>query len=64
MRASVGDIIDRNEFRPEENMVENSEALRAGARDLVNRAADMSNGLLEREIARASMERGGRKASA
>jgi nitrite reductase/ring-hydroxylating ferredoxin subunit/multimeric flavodoxin WrbA len=45
-------------------LVENSEALRAGARDLVNRAADMSKGLLEREIARASIERGGRKASA
>ncbi len=45
-------------------LVEHSEALRAGARDLVNRAADMSKGLLEREIARASIERGGRKASA
>ena len=45
-------------------LVENSEALRAGARDLVNRAVDMSKGLLEREIARASIERGGRKASA
>jgi len=40
-------------------LVENSNALRAGARDLVNRAADMSKGLLEREIARASIERGG-----
>jgi len=45
-------------------LVEHSEALRAGARDLVNRAADMSKGLLEREIARVSIERGGRKASA
>jgi nitrite reductase/ring-hydroxylating ferredoxin subunit/multimeric flavodoxin WrbA len=45
-------------------LVEHSEALRAGARDLVNRAAEMSKCLLERELARAVIERGGRKASA
>lgn len=45
-------------------VVEASDALRAGARDLVNRAAEMSKALLERELARASIDRGGRKASA
>ena len=45
-------------------MVENSEPLRAGARDLVMRASEMSKCLLEREMSRASIERGGRKASA
>jgi nitrite reductase/ring-hydroxylating ferredoxin subunit/multimeric flavodoxin WrbA len=45
-------------------LVENSAALKAGARDLVNRAAEMSKALLERELARAAIERGGRKASA
>jgi len=45
-------------------LVAHSEALRAGARDLVNRAAEMSKALLEREIARSAIERGGRKASA
>ena len=44
-------------------MVEDSEALRAGARDLVNRSAEMSKCLLEREMTHASIERGGRKAS-
>lgn len=46
------------------DLVAHSEALRAGARDLVNRAADMSKCLLERELARATIARGGRKASA
>jgi len=45
-------------------LVENSEALRQGARELVVRSADMAKGLLEREMTRASIERGGRKASA
>jgi nitrite reductase/ring-hydroxylating ferredoxin subunit/multimeric flavodoxin WrbA len=45
-------------------LVAHSEALRAGARDLVNRASDMSKCLLERELARPAIERGGRKASA
>ena len=44
--------------------VEASEALRAGARELVKRSVDMSKALLEREFACASIERGGRKASA
>ncbi len=45
--------------------VENSEALRTGARDLVNRSAHLAQGLIDRcEAARASIERGGRKASA
>jgi len=50
----------------ERNMefVERSEALRSGARDLVMRAGDMSKSLLERELARAVIDRGGRKASA
>jgi multimeric flavodoxin WrbA len=50
----------------ERNMdfVLSSEGLRAGARELVKRSADMSRALLEREIACASIERGGRKASA
>jgi nitrite reductase/ring-hydroxylating ferredoxin subunit/multimeric flavodoxin WrbA len=45
-------------------LVEHSEALRNGARDLVKRSAEMAQCLLEREIAHASIERGGRKASA
>jgi multimeric flavodoxin WrbA/nitrite reductase/ring-hydroxylating ferredoxin subunit len=44
--------------------VEASENLRAGARDLVLRATQMAQCLLEREIAHASIVRGGRKASA
>ena len=50
----------------ERNMdfVQSSDSLRAGARELVGRAAEMSKCLLEREIAHASIERGGRKASA
>jgi len=49
----------------ERNMdyVQSSEGLRAGARELVARASEMSKCLLEREITRASIERGGRKAS-
>ena len=43
---------------------QNSEPLRAGARELVNRSAEMANCLLEREITCATIERGGRKASA
>jgi len=43
--------------------VEKSEPLRAGARELVNRSAEMAKALLEREMTRASIERGGRKAS-
>jgi multimeric flavodoxin WrbA/nitrite reductase/ring-hydroxylating ferredoxin subunit len=46
------------------NFVEASENLRAGARDLVLRSTEMAHCLLEREIAHASIERGGRKASA
>jgi multimeric flavodoxin WrbA/nitrite reductase/ring-hydroxylating ferredoxin subunit len=46
------------------SFVENSDHLRAGARELVVRATEMSRCLLEREIAHASIERGGRKASA
>ena len=45
-------------------LVANSESLRKGARELVTRSADMARGLLEREMTRASIERGGRKASA
>ena len=45
-------------------MVEGSEALRAGARELVKRSADMARTLLERELTCATIERGGRKASA
>ncbi|HTU66480.1 MAG TPA: Rieske 2Fe-2S domain-containing protein [Steroidobacteraceae bacterium] len=44
--------------------VEGSDKLRAGARDLVNRCADLAKCLQERELARATIERGGRKASA
>jgi hypothetical protein len=44
-------------------LVENSEALRQGARELVVRSAEMAKSLLDREITRASIERGGRKAS-
>ena len=49
----------------ERNMdfVQSSEGLRAGARELVARASEMSKCLLEREIAHGSIERGGRKAS-
>jgi multimeric flavodoxin WrbA/nitrite reductase/ring-hydroxylating ferredoxin subunit len=46
------------------NFVAESEHLRAGARELVARGMEMSRCLLEREIAHASIERGGRKASA
>jgi len=41
-----------------------SDSLRAGALELVKRSADLSKSLLEREIACASIQRGGRKASA
>jgi nitrite reductase/ring-hydroxylating ferredoxin subunit/multimeric flavodoxin WrbA len=44
-------------------LVENSEALRKGARELVVRSSEMARGLLEREMTHASIERGGRKAS-
>jgi multimeric flavodoxin WrbA/nitrite reductase/ring-hydroxylating ferredoxin subunit len=44
--------------------VQGSEALRNGARDLVKRSVEMAQCLLERDIAHASIERGGRKASA
>ncbi len=49
----------------ERNMdfVQSSESLRAGARELVARASEMSKCLLEREMTHASIERGGRKAS-
>ena len=43
--------------------VERSEPLRAGARELVNRSAELSKVLLEREMTHESIERGGRKAS-
>jgi multimeric flavodoxin WrbA/nitrite reductase/ring-hydroxylating ferredoxin subunit len=43
--------------------VANSDSLRAGARELVNRSAEMAKCLLEREMTHASIERGGRKAS-
>jgi nitrite reductase/ring-hydroxylating ferredoxin subunit/multimeric flavodoxin WrbA len=43
--------------------VEKSEPLRAGARELVNRSTEMAKCLLEREMTRATIERGGRKAS-
>ena len=46
------------------NFVAESEHLRAGARELVTRGMEMSRCLLERQIAHASIERGGRKASA
>jgi multimeric flavodoxin WrbA/nitrite reductase/ring-hydroxylating ferredoxin subunit len=45
-------------------LVANSEALKNGARELVTRSTEMARCLLEREIAHASIERGGRKASA
>ena len=45
------------------DFVAHSEPLRAGARELVNRSVEMAKCLLEREITRASIERGGRKAS-
>jgi nitrite reductase/ring-hydroxylating ferredoxin subunit/multimeric flavodoxin WrbA len=46
------------------DFVQGSEHLRAGARELVLRGTEMARCLLEREIAHASIERGGRKASA
>jgi hypothetical protein len=45
------------------DFVANSDSLRAGARELVNRSAEMAQCLLEREMTHASIERGGRKAS-
>jgi nitrite reductase/ring-hydroxylating ferredoxin subunit/multimeric flavodoxin WrbA len=45
-------------------LVESSEALKNGARELVTRSTEMARCLLEREIAHARIERGGRKASA
>jgi nitrite reductase/ring-hydroxylating ferredoxin subunit/multimeric flavodoxin WrbA len=45
-------------------VVEASESLRAGARELVARSAEMSRCLIEREMTHSSIERGGRKASA
>ena len=45
------------------SFVEGSEPLRAGARDLVKRSVEMAQGLLEREMTHATIERGGRKAS-
>lgn len=45
-------------------LVEHSEALRKGACELVVRGAEMAQCLLEREMTHASIERGGRKASA
>jgi hypothetical protein len=45
--------------------VENSEKLRSGARELVNRSAKLATGLLESDIGGCStIDRGGRKASA
>jgi hypothetical protein len=44
--------------------VEGSEALRKGARELVTRASEMSRCLIEREMGHATIEKGGRKASA
>lgn len=44
--------------------VRENEKLRNGARELVGRCADIARCLLEREIGRVSIERGGRKASA
>jgi multimeric flavodoxin WrbA len=46
------------------DFVESSEGLRAGARELVKRSADMAQCLLDRQFACARIERGGRKASA
>jgi nitrite reductase/ring-hydroxylating ferredoxin subunit/multimeric flavodoxin WrbA len=46
------------------DFVEHSEALRSGARELVSRSAEMAKCLLEREMTHATIERGGRKASA
>jgi len=45
------------------DFVARSEPLRAGARELVNRSAELSKVLLEREMTHESIERGGRKAS-
>jgi hypothetical protein len=45
--------------------VENSEHLRAGARELVERSADLSRCLLENHMTtHATIDKGGRKASA
>lgn len=44
-------------------LVENSEALRKGARELVWRSAELAKCLLEKEMTHATIERGGRKAS-
>jgi len=44
-------------------LVQDSEPLRKGARELVVRSAEMAKGLLEREMTHATIERGGRKAS-
>ena len=41
------------------DFVASSEALRAGARDLINRSAEMSRCLVGREMSRATSERGG-----
>jgi hypothetical protein len=45
------------------DFVAHSEPLRAGARELVNRSAELAKCMLEREMTQASIERGGRKAS-
>lgn len=45
-------------------LVRTSESLHAGARDLAARSVAMAGCLLERELAQAAIERGGRKASA
>jgi len=46
------------------DFVAHSEPLRAGARELVKRSTDMAHALIERDMACAKIERGGRKASA
>jgi len=46
------------------DFVRANDHLRAGARELVKRSADIAQSLLERQFACASIERGGRKASA
>jgi multimeric flavodoxin WrbA/nitrite reductase/ring-hydroxylating ferredoxin subunit len=55
---------DAEDMERNVSFVESSENLRAGARDLVMRSTEMARCLLEREIAHASIVRGGRKASA
>jgi nitrite reductase/ring-hydroxylating ferredoxin subunit/multimeric flavodoxin WrbA len=45
-------------------LVAHSDALRKGARDLAVRSVEMARALLERNMTHASIERGGRKASA